>query len=127
MKSRFAIGVVLTSVFAFAIADLGSGASAQTAETTQSVVNAQSSTDCTDVSVDYEHDPLLTQEEQIALMNQAFFRSLSKYDVCQNAQENVESTSSSSADMAGAVSVCHPAGNCTGLSKQPHWHGYRKK
>ncbi|MFP6741455.1 MAG: hypothetical protein VCD33_07505 [Alphaproteobacteria bacterium] len=104
MKSRFAIGAVLASVFAFAIADLGSGVSAQTAETTQSVVNAQSSTDCTDVSVDYEHDPLLTQEEQIALMNQAFFRSLSKYDVCQNAQDNVESTSSSSADMAGAGS-----------------------
>jgi len=56
-----------------------------------SAINAQaqnpisSSYDCSDIQVDYENDPTLTEDEKIALMDQAFFESLNQYDACQSA------------------------------------------
>ena len=44
--------------------------------------------DCTNVSVNYMNDPSLTQDEKLALMNQALFESLSKFDACQRSQAN---------------------------------------
>jgi hypothetical protein len=41
--------------------------------------------DCTEVRVDYVEDPSLTREERLRLMDQAFFQSLSKFELCQAA------------------------------------------
>lgn len=62
------------------------------------------SVDCTDVSVDYEDDPTLTSEDKTALMEQAFFRSLSKFDACQDALTGNSSTSSSGGDSSAGGS-----------------------
>jgi len=52
--------------------------------------------DCTDIRVSYEDDPTLTQEEKIALMDQAFFDSLNQYDACQSASSAMAGGSSNS-------------------------------
>jgi hypothetical protein len=44
--------------------------------------------DCTNVTVDYSNDPSLTREEKLQLMDQALFKSLSKFDACQRSQSN---------------------------------------
>ena len=54
--------------------------------------------DCTDVEIDYTDDPKLTREEKLALMDEALFRALSKYDACQEAK----ATGASSAGSAGS-------------------------
>lgn len=41
--------------------------------------------DCTKVHVDYSNDPTLTREERLRLMDQAFFESLSRFELCQAA------------------------------------------
>lgn len=43
--------------------------------------------DCSNVSVDYQNDPTLTPEEKLARMNEAFFGSLNKFDLCQTATQ----------------------------------------
>lgn len=58
------------------------------------------SIECTDTFVDYKDDASLTSEERIALMNEAFFTSLNKYDSCQLSQSN--NNASSSAGLSGA-------------------------
>lgn len=42
------------------------------------------SQDCTEISVGYEDDPTLTNEEKLALMDRGLFQSLSRFDACQN-------------------------------------------
>jgi hypothetical protein len=41
--------------------------------------------DCTKVHVDYSNDPTLTREQRLRLMDQAFFESLNKFELCQDA------------------------------------------
>jgi len=53
--------------------------------------------DCTSVSVNYMDDPLLTRDEKLALMNQALFTSLSKFDACQRSQTNAGGAASNNA------------------------------
>ena len=43
--------------------------------------------DCTDVSVDYLENSMLTKEERIRLMDKAFFQSLNKFELCQEAKK----------------------------------------
>jgi len=43
--------------------------------------------DCTDVSVDYLENSTLTKEERIRLMDKAFFQSLNKFELCQEAKK----------------------------------------
>lgn len=77
-----------------AITCFGSLVYAQNVEQNENGDGLGYSADCTEVSVDYEDDPTLTQEEKTALMEQAFFRSLSKFDACQDALTKTSSTSS---------------------------------
>ena len=41
-----------------------------------------SSIDCSEITIDYVDDPSLTREEKIAVMDEALFRSLSKFESC---------------------------------------------
>jgi len=50
----------------------------------------EESIDCTDVSVDYTDDLTLSREERLRLMDEAFFRSLNKFELCQSARETAE-------------------------------------
>ena len=45
------------------------------------------SVDCTDVSVDYLDDLTLTREERLRLMDNAFYQSLNKFELCQEAKK----------------------------------------
>ena len=58
------------------------GASAQTPEP-RLLTSEQEHDDCTDVSVDYVDDPMLTRQEKLALMDQALQKSLSTFERCQ--------------------------------------------
>ena len=60
--------------------------------------------DCTDVRIDFEDDPTLTREENAALMEQAFYRSLSKFDACQDAQSNANAGSGGGGGGGGGAS-----------------------
>ena len=52
--------------------------------------NLEESIDCTDVSVDYSDDLSLSREERLRLMDEAFFRSLNKFELCQSAKKMAE-------------------------------------
>ncbi|MDQ6988186.1 MAG: hypothetical protein Q9M25_10320 [Mariprofundaceae bacterium] len=80
LKNNFFLLVVL-----LALGNIG-GALAQTQEngSRQENTSLSDSNDCTNISVDYENDPNLTQQEKIQLMDKALFHSLSKYESCQN-------------------------------------------
>jgi len=54
--------------------------------------------DCTQVRVDYEDDPSLTREERLRLMDQAFFQSLSKFELCQAAARAKTKSAGSNGD-----------------------------
>jgi hypothetical protein len=45
--------------------------------------------DCTDVSIDFKDNPSLTNEEKLRLMDQALSESLSRFDSCQQALQNM--------------------------------------
>lgn len=51
------------------------------------------SIDCTEVNLDYEPDPTLTPEENLERMDAAFYRSLARFDACQNASQSIASSS----------------------------------
>ncbi|MDX9860837.1 MAG: hypothetical protein RBS99_07950 [Rhodospirillales bacterium] len=61
------------------------GAVAQTQGKPQDESSLATSLDCTEITVDYVDDPTLTDAERIARMDEAFFRSLSRYEACRNA------------------------------------------
>ncbi len=61
-----------------------SGGQEQSREQTNSSLS--DSNDCSHISVDYQNDPNLTQQEKIKLMDKALFHSLSKYESCQNSR-----------------------------------------
>ena len=57
--------------------------------------------DCSDVKVDYTDDPSLTPDEKLRLMDQAFLRSLSKYDVCATERAKADAAANSSGNAVG--------------------------
>ncbi len=61
--------------------------------------------DCTEVTVDYAHDPALTRAEQIVAMDRALDRSLSKFDACQTEAKNTSPDSGGGAAGGGIVST----------------------
>lgn len=60
------------------------GAHAQTAPEKKTLPGAIF--DCADVTIDYTDDPSLTRDEKLQRMDEALYRSLSKYDSCQEAR-----------------------------------------
>lgn len=66
----------------------------------QLAANAQESLDdsieCTDVRVDYLDDTTMTRDERIRHMDEAFYRSLNKFELCQSEKNKTKSNSASS-------------------------------
>jgi hypothetical protein len=60
--------------------------------------------DCTDVSVDYLEDPTLTREERLRRMDQAFFQSVNKFELCQEAKKTAKAA-------GGAKGAANGGGN----------------
>ena len=58
--------------------------------------------DCTDVSVDYLEDSTLTQEERLRLMDKAFFQSLNKFELCQEAKKIAKAAGGSNGGGGGS-------------------------
>ncbi len=67
--------------------------------------NLEASIDCTDVRVDYADDPILTREERIRLMDQAYYQSLNKFELCQSAKKMAETCE------GGATAACTNGAN----------------
>lgn len=63
------------------------GALAQT-ENTAAAADPGEGIDCAEISVEYEYDPALTSEENLAAMDAAFYASLSKFDYCATANRS---------------------------------------
>ena len=63
--------------------------------TTYAQENLEASVDCTNIQIDYVDDPTLTRGERIHHMDQAFNKSLNKFELCQSEKKNVESSGSS--------------------------------
>ncbi|GAB6193334.1 hypothetical protein [Desulfocastanea catecholica] len=57
--------------------------------------------DCTKVHVDYSDDPTLTREERLRLMDQAFFESLSRFELCQAAARAAKSAAGAGGNGSG--------------------------
>lgn len=61
--------------------------------------------DCAKVHVDYSNDPTLTREQRLRLMDQAFFESLNKFELCQaaaRAKANTATGAGSNSNGGGA-------------------------
>ena len=57
--------------------------------------NLEASVDCTNIQIDYVDDPTLTRGERIHHMDQAFNKSLNKFELCQSEKKKVESSGAS--------------------------------
>lgn len=57
--------------------------------------------DCTEVYVDYQDDPSLSQEERLRLMDEAFFRSLNRFEYCQSEKEKNKSAGAAGGGTGG--------------------------
>ena len=60
-----------------------------------------SSVDCSEITIDYVDDPSLTREEKIAVMDEALFRSLSKFESCETSRQSSESGAAVDGSSAG--------------------------
>ena len=80
---RFGL-LVLCFLVAFKL-EIGNQSLAQSSSAAKSQVAPVTEFDCTDVAVDYANNPNLTRDEKLALMDEALFRALSKFDACQEA------------------------------------------
>ena len=58
--------------------------------------------DCTDVSIDFMDDLSLTPEERIRLMDEAFFKSLNRFEMCEAAKKMAASSGKAATDGNGA-------------------------
>ncbi len=65
--------------------------------------NLEERFDCTEVYIDYKDDPSLSQEERLRLMDEAFFRSLNRFEYCQS-QKNKNNSSGATGGSAGGGS-----------------------
>ncbi|MEH6576571.1 MAG: hypothetical protein V7731_05780 [Amphritea sp.] len=82
---------VFLAVGALSLGCCSSIAQSQEREERMVVNGLSSGVDCTEVNIAYESDKALTQAEKIQLMDQAFFDSLNKFDLCQNSAANTSS------------------------------------
>ena len=57
--------------------------------------------DCTDVSIDFMDDLSLTSEERIRLMDEAFFKSLNRFELCEAAKKMAASSGRTGIDGNG--------------------------
>ena len=64
--------------------------------------NLGDSLDCTDVSVDYLEDSSLTRKERLRLMDKAFFQSLNKFELCQEANRLAVAKAAAAAGVKGS-------------------------
>ena len=88
-------------VCVLAVTWMSGALSAQTIEQDEAGSGFEYSTDCTDITIDFEDDPTLTREEKTALMEEAFFRSLSKFDACQEERSKTNTANSGGRDSVG--------------------------
>lgn len=65
---------------------------AQSSKSHVDISRQENPVDCTKIKIEYVDNPSLTREENIALMDLALIRSLSKYDHCQNNQSQTTNT-----------------------------------
>ncbi len=56
----------------------------------------EESIDCTDVRIDYSDDKNLTREERLRRMNEAFYESLNRFELCQEAKEKAKTAAGAS-------------------------------
>jgi len=97
LKDIFSILVLL-----LALGNTGSAlAQIQENSNRQANTNLSDSSDCSNISVDYENDPNLTQQERIELMDKALFHSLSKYESCQSSRSSATGGGGASGGQAG--------------------------
>lgn len=89
------------SICVLAVTCVNGPLSAQTIDQNEAGGGIEYSTDCTDVTIDFEDDPTLTRDERAALMEEAFFRSLSKFDACQDERSKTNTASSGGSGSAG--------------------------
>ncbi len=57
--------------------------------------NPEASIDCKNIQIDYVDDPSLTRGERIHHMDQAFNKSLNKFELCQSENKRIESSGTS--------------------------------
>lgn len=56
----------------------------------------EDSIDCTDVTIEYSDDGNLTREERLRRMDAAFYESLNRFELCQEAKEQAKTTAEAS-------------------------------
>lgn len=97
--------IVVVSALVSGLSLVWGGAVMAQTVTTGSGGNGYGGIDCTDVTIDYQNDPNLTEAEKLALMDQAFQQSLSKFDLCQtNSQIDPQDTAAPTDASASADS-----------------------
>jgi hypothetical protein len=96
---RFSL-LVLSMIGAFGLMAADFSYAQSKPEAKKTIVQSMSF-DCTDVSVDYKNNPTLTDDEKLALMDQALLKSLSKFDNCQRSQTNAAAAASSAGGSVG--------------------------
>lgn len=85
--------------------------------------------DCTDVSIDFMDDLSLTPEERIQLMDDAFFKSLDRFELCEAAKklaassgkagDNGGGSNNSDGDSSGSSPVASVAGSAMSGTQTP--------
>ena len=78
--------------------------------------NLEVSVDCTDVRVDYTDDRTLTREERIRLMDNAYYKSLNQFELCQSAKKMAETSDggTAAASTNGVNSSSDSSGDSSG-------------
>ncbi len=72
--------------------------------------------DCTEIDIEYQYNPLLSDAENLALMERLFYQSLEKFDYCHNSQANQgggqagSGGGGSSSNGAGTKTASQPGG-----------------
>lgn len=74
------------------------------------------SIDCTDVTVDYADDLTLSREERLRLMDEAFLKSLNKFELCQSAKKKKEAGGAAGGGEKGAEDGSGDTGGETGTT-----------
>src|SRR5690606_18897945 len=104
-----------TSMVILAAAILvANSAAAQAQQQPKAESSLATSQDCTQITVDYVDDPMLTDAERIARMDEAFFRSLSRYEACRNAANAANAQGGSGASGGGGGGSAGAAGGMAG-------------
>ncbi len=76
------------------------------------------SIDCTNASVEYVNDPNLTREERIRRMEQAFYKSLNQFELCQINHNKSTATGGDTGSSGGNSGANGSSGNASASSAQ---------